>query len=188
MDISELEYQDAREQIKDGQIIFYRGYNWFHKIVNWATSGDFTHCGIAIWMTDSYGRRKLMCVESSVGGARLVTVRSYAYRGMTVIDVGLDWDKYGDSPIEQTGTLHYNYINFALLGVKGILLKARLLYLATKIKPEHGKVCSEFVANYLMEAGLLDEQFVSPNQLYAIILGHKAYKASLHIAPQKIIV
>lgn len=167
MSIIKGNYDDLRDSMKDGQVVFIKGNNLFHRFVKWVTRGNFTHCGMLVWMTDDAGYRNLMVVESSAGGARIVTLRSYVHRGFSVVDINFDWSKYGAVILDATGVTHYSILNFVVIGVKELLLQAGMRTLAGLIKYKStGEVCSEFIADELYSRGLVQDTKVSPNALY----------------------
>lgn len=180
------EYEDIRPALRDGMLVFVEAHKWFHKLVNLITRGKFVHVGILVWMEDAYGRKKLMCVESYQGGARLVNLRAYVPYKITIVDVNLDWQKNGSTPIEETGILHYNYVNYVLIGIKNLLMQAKAYRLAKMIKPQgSGEVCSEFVGTILEEAGYDVDPFDSPNGLFDQLITLKEYQGAYNVLPTK---
>ena len=180
-----MKYDAVRNDLKDGQVVFFNAVTWPQKIISIFTRGPFSHVGMLVWMTDSTGTRKLMCIESSFGGARIVQLRSYLPRGMTVVDVGLDWAKCAERALNDTGSLHYNIPNLALIGIKSILSQLGLKQLAKKVKPmKGGEVCSEFVATLLEEHGYPLDSFTSPNELYRMLLNLPSFVKCTTIDPE----
>lgn len=180
-----MNYDAVRDTLKDGQIVFFNAVTWPQKIISIVTNGKFSHVGIILWMTDSTGHRRLMCIESSMGGARIVQLRAYLRRGMTIVDIGLDWSKCAETALEDTGLLHYSIPNLILIGLKTILINLKLPKLAKLIpRDKSGEVCSEFVSTLLVDFGYNIDTFVAPNQLFDILHLVPGYIRSLPIDPQ----
>lgn len=180
-----MDYELVRNEIKDGQIVFINAVTLGQKIISVFTGGKFSHVGFVVWMTDSTGNKKLMCLESSVGGARLVQLRAYLERGMTIVDIGLKWEDCAGSAFGDTGVLHYNVTNLVLIGIKTLLQKVGLDFLAKYVRSAgSGEVCSEFVATLLEENGYVLDSFTSPNALYESLVGLPNLSKSIPIAAQ----
>lgn len=185
MDIITGKYDELRDTLKDGQIVFIHGNTWFQKIVKWVTNGKYTHCGILVWMTDHGGYKNLMVVESSIGGARIVTLRSYVHRGFTSVDIGFDWNKHGAHVLDETGITHYSIFNFISIGVKEVLQRIGLTKLASYITHKgSGEVCSEFIADELRAQGMEGDIAISPNALYKKLLALPTVTHAIEIAAQ----
>lgn len=162
-----MNYELVRDTLKDGQIVFIEALTWKQKIISVITNGRFSHVGMLVWMTDTAGRKKLMCIESSSGGVRLVQLRAYLPRGMTVVDIGLNWEECAAEAFDDTGTLHYSIPNLVLIGLKQLLVQFNLPKLAKLVpRDKSGEVCSEFVATLLAKHGYAIDTFVSPNVLF----------------------
>lgn len=179
-----MNYSLVRSSLKNGQIVFFNATTWTQKLVSMGSGGKFAHVGILVWMTDSNQTAKLMCIESSWGGARLVQLSSYAYRGMTIVDIGLDWERCSDSAFNDTGRLRYSLLNLIMVGTKSILETVGLLWLANKIKriSTKGEICSEFVATLLDENGYpIEDTFASPNKLFTMLSKLPTYVSTLEV-------
>lgn len=185
MDIIAGTYGDLRNSLKDGQLVFIRGNTLFQKFVKLVTNGEYTHCGILVWMTDQNGYKNLMVIESSIGGTRIVTLRSYVHRGFTLVDMGFDWIKHGPKILDETGSTHYSIFNFITIGVKELLLRAGLTKLAGYITHKgSGEVCSEFIADELRAQGMEGDIAISPSALYKKLLLLPITTSTIEIAAQ----
>ena len=161
-------YDEVRDHINDGYLIFFEAKTFKQKLITAITGGKFSHCGIATWMTDSSGTPRLMLIESTVGGCRLVNLRCYANRNMSVIAVGLDWNTVSDYAIAKTGHVGYGNFDFISIGFKDILTKLGFSWVAKHIKNRRGEVCSEMVADILAYTGKYDiyDTLLSPSDLF----------------------
>jgi hypothetical protein len=167
-----MEYNKVRDTLKDGQVVFILAKTWKQKLICLVTGGRFSHVGFLVWMYDGLGRKRLMCIESNFGGARLVQASAYIPRGMTVLDIGIDWTEYEDSAFGDTGKLPYSIPNLVLIGMKTLLNKVGLRKLAKLVpRDHHGEVCSEYVATLLVEVGRYQlDAFISPHELYEMLM------------------
>jgi len=52
-------YEDVRNQIKDGDVLMYRGKSWESRIIMLVTRSKFSHAGIAVWWN-----QRLMVMEA----------------------------------------------------------------------------------------------------------------------------
>ena len=103
----------------------------------------------------------------------MVNLSAYRGREAFVMDVALNWDLVADRAINDTGVVHYSLLDFAMLGVKDILLRANATMLAAAIPNAKGEVCSEFLASTMVDAGFdIDDVLLSPQDLYNLVVGN----------------
>lgn len=179
-----MQYDKVRDTIKDGSIVFIDAKTLPQKIITFFTGGVYSHVGMAVWMSDSQGVKKLMIIESTTGGARLVQLSAYLYRGFTVVDLGLNWTECSDSAFADLGILHYSILNLALIGIKSILGRLGLKRLAKMIpRDTSGEVCSEFVATLMDEHGYSIDSFTSPTELYEIVCQLPGFMRATNVDP-----
>jgi hypothetical protein len=74
--VPSVDYEQSRSQIKNGDVLMYRGHSLPSRIIRWATGSRYSHAGIAAWWND-----RLMVMEA-VGKGVVVTpisknIRSY---------------------------------------------------------------------------------------------------------------
>ena len=74
-------------------------------------------------MCDSVGTPRLMLVEAFVGGCRLINLRSYSYRPMIAVNVGLPWSHVENYALDKTGSVGYSGLDFITIGARDILLR-----------------------------------------------------------------
>ena len=161
----------AEESIKDGTVVFFSGKSFIQKLIRWATSGKWCHCGIAFWMYDcATNTKRLMLIESDFGGVRLVNLNSRS-GPVALLDADLDWASVVDSAISSAGKITYANRELLMIGLKDILRRNGLALLASKL-PEidkKGMVCSEFVAAQMNKSGWEIDTQVSPNDLFQLL-------------------
>lgn len=68
-------YDDARQQIQDGDVLLYRGLSLASSVIRWATGSPYSHAGLAVWWNG-----RLMVLEA-VGKGVVVTPLSANVRG-----------------------------------------------------------------------------------------------------------
>lgn len=164
MDTGTYSYEEGRLLVKDGSLVFFKARKWSQRLVTFFTGGKFSHCGVLTWM-EIQGQRRLMLVEAFVGGTRIINLRSYSDREMLILDLGIDWANSEASKrlIDKTGHNPYGFLDFLSIGVKDISTK---LGFPLKMPNFKGEVCSELVANYLVDSGFnLHDVCISPNTL-----------------------
>ena len=163
-------YDEVRDGITDGMLVFFKAVTVGQRIISTCTGGNLSHCGITTWMLDSQGRRRLMILESTSGGCRLVNLSAYRGREAYVLNVALNWDLVADRAINDTGVVHYSLFDFVALGAKDVLLRSGVTTLAKLVPNAPGEVCSEFLASTMRDAGFdIDDTLLSPQGLYTLI-------------------
>ena len=157
-----MKYEDIRNQIKDGDIIFVgmiKG-DWMHKVVRFVTKSEYVHAGIAFWMKSENGTDRLFIVEAHGGGRRIVSLSSYSSRRILVVgNEMVPWSKIEPVALDKTGVVPYGYLDYIEVGLHELF--------GCKIRDYRGEICSEAVAKIIKEAGYSDmrDVVVSPGQL-----------------------
>lgn len=183
--MKKINYLVHRDNIKSGQLVFI-GASRHHKntvqtIIQKVTKGEYTHTGITVWMQDEFGHRKLMILESTLGGVRLVNMSSYLDRKTVLADLGIDWQHSHDTALSKAGFVKYGFVDFNLIGLRELLVRHGFTGIARKLPDGKGEVCSEFLAHLLNDdpvtkARLLEmqidhlETLVSPSKLLQNLL------------------
>ncbi len=163
-------YEDVRERVNDGMLVFFKAVTAGQKVISTCTGGNLSHCGITTWMIDSQNRSRLMLLESTSGGCRLVNLSAYRGREAWIVDVRLDWNLVADRAINDTGIVHYSLLDFVMLGVKDISLRLGATAIARAVPNAEGEVCSEFLASTMRDAGFdIEDTLLSPQGLYTLI-------------------
>jgi hypothetical protein len=70
-----MSYEQARDQIHDGDVLLYRGRSLASRVIRWATGSPYSHAGLAVWWN-----RRLMVLEAVEKGV-VVTPLSSNVRG-----------------------------------------------------------------------------------------------------------
>lgn len=177
-----MKYADVRDSIESGTVVFFEAVSWKAKIISLFTGGTVSHCGLATWIYDSQGDRRLMLIESTSGGARVVNLSSYLGRDMTFVKVqGFNWINSEHYALDKTGHDPYGYKDFLMIGLKSILVRMGWADLSLKVNNYKGEVCSEMVSDVLMRDGIaLPSTMLSPQDLLDWLLqnvAHDAFKA-----------
>lgn len=165
-----IPYEDARDQIQSGDIIFICNKGLFHhKLITWFTRSEHIHVGIAFWTTIEGGPH-LMISEAN-GGAqrRIVNLSHYKDHDMDIIVAPRPWPEISEKTLERLGQVQYNWIQAGYVGVSEKFQHAFGFSLPDIDMP--GEICSEFVANVLG----LRYNHLSPAALFKYLhdeLGH----------------
>lgn len=159
-----LNYEQARNYVEDGDIIFVRkGTSIWSKLTQLVTKSDTYHCGIAFWVRDPVYKSRLFIVEAHQGGRRIVSLSSYAQHPMDVIGSPISWEQYCDDLLDNTGLIPYSIVEYVWIG---LLEKFRI----RRKVDDFGEVCSKMVAKYLVRGGIsLAETDISPGNLRSVL-------------------
>jgi hypothetical protein len=165
-----IEYEVGRLQIKNGDVLMYRGRSLESRIIQWATRSKYTHAGLAAWWNG-----RLMVLEA-VGKGVIVTPLSKnvrSYHGY------VEWFTSAEEiPSDQRQLI----IEFAQqeLGKEYALWRAVLLGIRQlfqhdvekrdKLRREARLFCSDYVAQSYTAAGRdlkkgVSDRFMSPGDI-----------------------
>jgi hypothetical protein len=170
--VPNVDYEQSRSRIKNGDVLMYRGRSLVSRIIRWATGSRYSHAGLAAWWND-----RLMVMEA-VGRGVVVTpisknVRSY--RG------SVEWfTSTEEIPDDQ----RLQMIEFAQreLGKEYDLRRALFLGLRVclqrdvnskdKVRREKRLFCSHYVAGTYNAVGRdlkkdVSDRFMSPGDIAA---------------------
>ncbi len=67
MEKKEIQYDDARSRIRNGDVLLYKGQGIISRLIRWITRSDYSHAGLAVWWNE-----RLMVMEA-VGKGVVVT-------------------------------------------------------------------------------------------------------------------
>ena len=82
------DYASIRDQVKDGDLLLFRGRSLLSRIIRKFTSSPYTHAGIAMWwQPEGLSRRRLLVFEAIGKGI----VLSPASRAVDQYDGRVDW-------------------------------------------------------------------------------------------------
>jgi hypothetical protein len=165
--MKELTYEQARAEIKNGDIINMYRYSGglkpiLHALIQFFTGSAIYHTVVAIWMTSPSGEKRLMCSEVNLlGGKRLVPLSIYQKGGkMEVVPLpeGYDFSKMEPMMMDRIGQDTYGFFDLITIGLRE--------FFGLSTKSVTGQVCSELTADLWVEAGVpLIDTHVSPGKL-----------------------
>ncbi|NIM16677.1 MAG: hypothetical protein GTO45_39770 [Candidatus Aminicenantes bacterium] len=146
MKIKEINYKDVRDDIKNGDILMYKGRKLFSKIIRLFTHSEYSHAGIAVWWN-----QRLMVLEA-VGKGVVVTPLSRNichYKGdveLFTYDGEISDDKRRVMVITAQKELGKSYAKWKLIwfGIK-LFLKLKM-DVPDKSSPISRFFCSQYVS------------------------------------------
>lgn len=155
-----ITYDQARDKINDGDIIFIRNARTFtSKVIRFFTRSKYSHVGIAFWAIIG-GEERLMVVEAQGGTARrIINMSFYAKDQMDIVASPRPWIEYAKEALEHVGIEEYGWFEATYVGLRESLFTYLNILLAPRDFP--GEICSEYVAKMLQ----LPTPHVSPQGL-----------------------
>jgi len=167
--MEQYSYEQGRELIKDGDIIFVRNSPTLtSKIIRFFTNSPYSHVGIAFWATIG-GQQRLLVVEAQGGTKRrVVNMGFYSLLNVDVASSPRDWNEYAVDALESIGIQDYGWFEAGYVGLREVLLHYFNWALSSRDLP--GEICSEFVARLLQ----LPDPHISPQGLARTLdeIGH----------------
>jgi len=154
MRINKLNYIDVRSEIKNGDILMYKGRELISKIIGLFTHSEYSHAGIAVWWN-----KRLMVLEA-VGKGVLVTPLSRNichYKGnveLFTYDGEIPEDKRIDMVITAQEELGKSYARWEIIwfAIK-LLFKSKMDVPDTK-SPITRFFCSQYVSMIYESIGI----------------------------------
>lgn len=180
-----LSYQEAREKIETGDLIFMhragKGLRVvFHSLINFFTGSPIYHTGVAIWVTTPGGYRRLMVADiHAQGGRRLVPLSLFSISKMEVVKVPeyADLIKMEGYMMERVGVMDYGFLDLIMVGLRE--------FFGLPMKDTRGDVCSAYSAKIWIAGNVpLIDTLISPGRLYNDVK-KIGLAPSFQIAPQK---
>jgi hypothetical protein len=163
-------YEEVRLQIKNGDVIMYKGKKIFPRLIRWLTKSSYSHAGIAVWWNE-----RLMVMETVMKGVRVAPLSRniYQHKG------NVEWFSCkkeiseGDRlrmvifAQEELGKSYARW-KTVLFGVK-VLFK-RDLSKKDELRMENKLFCSQYVAQIYNSIGLdlkknREDRFMSPGDI-----------------------
>ncbi len=157
-------YSEIRQLFKNGDIVFFsKGKkNLVRRAITWFTGGPFYHVGIAFWIELDHGEKRLMLAEAQPDGFRIINLRFYNDRDMTVFSCPVDWAIIREAVTGAAGGVQYSLADLAMVG-----LHERFGTPISQRFKSSGGVCSTIVADMLKTGGFANlEVIVSPQRLH----------------------
>ena len=161
-----MNYADARNHIKSGDILAFRGRGPIAWIIRRVTGGSHTHVGVAWWL-----HNRLFVLEA-VEGAGVQLRAASALGKFDWLPTGLSW------------TNDVEVFALSMLGKPYSYLEAIGAGLGFEVSQD-GFICSEYVAEIFRLAGVLDEQLANaptPTDLVQYSLDQGASLNTIHEA------
>ena len=161
MDIPIVSYEDARNYIKDGDVVFIsKKKRLSASIIRFFTHSNYSHVGFAFW-AEIAGTRRLMMAEAQGGAKRRIVNMSF-YKGidLDIVKAPKDWSKMAPDALDRLGEVRYGWLEALYVGFRESILKTFGWML-----PEHdlpGEICSEYCARLLD----MPEMHISPQGLW----------------------
>ena len=143
-----ISYEEARKDIKDGDIVFVSSSSIVARIIRFFTFSKYSHAGIAFWATVS-GRNRLFMVEAQGGAKRRIVNMSF-YRGkrLEVVESPRQWSEYANQALDRLGEVEYGWLEAAYVGLREFLLKMTK-YIKLPRLDMPGEICSVYLARML---------------------------------------
>ncbi len=170
METRKARYEEIRLQIKDGDVLLYRGKGIITRMIRWVTHSEYSHAGIAVWWNE-----RLMVMEAVMKGVRIspLSRNIYQHKG------NVEWFSCKKEISEEDRQrmvifaqeeLGKSYARWRalLLGLK-VLLK-RDLSKKDELRTEDKLFCSQYVAQTYNSIGLdlkknREDRFMSPGDI-----------------------
>lgn len=170
-----MTYDEVRDKVKNGDIVYLwtpplgQWKNWraiIFPLVKFFTGSPIYHCGVAIWMDQPNGTKRLMLVESNLqGGKKVLPLSYYAPRKMEIhaLPEAYSFEHMETPLMANIGTQPYSILAFLGVGVRE--------YFGLPARDYAGQICSELCAQAWIDAGApLIETLVSPGKLHGQII------------------
>ena len=163
-------YEEVRLQIRNGDVIMYKGKNILPRLIRWLTKSFYSHAGIAVWWNE-----RLMVMEAVMRGVRVVPLSRniYQHKG------NVEWFSCKKEISEEDRLrmvifaqeeLGKSYARWRviLFGLK-VLFK-RDLSITDELRMENKLFCSQYVAQIYNSIGLdlkenREDRFMSPRDI-----------------------
>jgi len=167
-----LDYEQMRLQIKNGDVLMYRGRKWESRVIRWATGSRYSHAGIAAWWNDR------LIVMEAVGKGVVITpisrnVRSYrgSVEWFTSVDEIADDERLRMVEFAQR-ELGKEYALLRTLRLGILALFKRNVESRDRLRREERLFCSHYVAATYNAIGKdlkkgVSDRFMSPGDIAA---------------------
>jgi hypothetical protein len=151
-----MRYEEARQQIANGDLLFFRGTALHSRIIQRWTRSCYSHVGVALWVKAA-GRRDRLCVIEAIEGRgiRVEPLRIQLEQGNAVdwfqlVDGSIDRERVADWALDRWG-LEYASARQLLRSFVTVPL-CSLVGLPTRIDKDRW-FCSYFAASALRHGG-----------------------------------
>ncbi len=166
----DLNYDDFRISIRNGDVLMYRGRSLPSRVIQWVTHSRYSHAGLAAWWND-----RLMVMEA-VGKGVVVTPLSTnvrAYHGrvelFTCVEEIPDADRQRMIQFAQQ-ELGKEYARWKAIGLGLRILFRKNLEQRDELRRERRLFCSHYVAEVYNAVGKdlkkgVSDRFMSPQDI-----------------------
>jgi len=163
-------YEEIRNQIKNGDILMYRGKSLESRIIMWATRSKFSHAGIAVWWNE-----RLMVMEAIGNGVvvRPLSLSVQKYYGD--VELYKVVEEIDDAGRQRMITFAQQELGKEYATWKAILLGLRILFQRNKerrdsLRRERQLFCSYYVAQIYNSVGRdlkqgVSDRFMTPGDI-----------------------
>ena len=168
-------YLEVRREIKDGDILLYKGRGLFRSgfiptLVQWVTRSSYSHAGLAVWWND-----RLMVIEA-IGNGVIVNpvslsleryhakVEWFSYKGE------MTDEKHREMILYAQKQLGKSYAVWLAFGFMIKMLFGAKMDRSDRFKEEPSFYCSQFVAQVYRKVGLdlkkeRSDRYMSPDDI-----------------------
>jgi uncharacterized protein YycO len=175
MECKLLKYHEVRREIKDGDILLYKGKGLFRSgfiptLVQWVTRSPYSHAGLAVWWND-----RLMVIEA-IGNGVIVNPVSLSLERYHAKVEWFSWkeeisdEKRREMILYAQKQLGKGYAVFLSFWFMIKLLFVGRFSKSDRSREERYYYCSEFVANVYTHVGLdlkkdRSDRYMSPDDI-----------------------
>jgi hypothetical protein len=177
-------YAQARELIKDGDIIFFKNKpNISSKLIEAITDSPFSHVAIAFWVEvackNIHKTKRLMIVEATghTNNRDIVNLSNECIYDMIVLSPPLKWIDISENALDRVGLVPYGWTDGALIGIQSLIYRG--FGKKINIGGGRGEYCSEFVA----KAYKLPNTEITPHELYDTLISQYKCEVRFEIVP-----
>ena len=170
MEEKKIRYEDIRSQIKDGDVLMFKGRYFSSSIIRWLTGSFYSHAGIAVWWN-----RRLMVMEAVERGVGILPLsrKIGSYRG----DVEWFCSKKEIPERDRLRMILFaqeelgkSYARWREILFGWKILLRRNLSEKDELRRENKLYCSQYVARTYNAIGLdlkknRDDRFMSPDDV-----------------------
>lgn len=172
-----LIYNDIRDSIKSGDIIFTSSDGIIGKLIKFATKSKYTHVGVAVWLGEH-----LFILEALRSGIALNLLSSY--NKFDIINLnGINFSTIENLFKYNKHKTKYDYRASIVNGFKLFLNNYLNFNLSIKIIQDDRYQCAELVSELLFNNDIINRKFVIPSEIYNELIKNN-YK-TLNIVVQK---
>lgn len=157
-----ISYEEARNNIKNGDLLFFSGTEWLSYAIRRFTKSDISHVALAVWLRFNHETTDRLCLMESTGKGVMLIPLSFAiekYKGKIFWkplkeDCGLCRDEILKNSLSKWGKEYPKFYQYFLI------MSPTLRFLRDKLRKLDSDTscdkytCSEFVCSSLVESGL----------------------------------